>query len=491
MKPWNKISPFLKPLFCRGIPPETITHLTGDSRAVNQGAVFFAWQGRKADGHQYIPEAVAKGAKVIIHEKPLPTYEENCYYVQVSSARAAYAHLCAAYWDFPAQKLYLLGVTGTNGKSSTAYYLYQMWQPFTRAGLIGTVFTKIAQETHPSLYTTPDAGMLQALLAQMVQAGVTHVVMEVSSHALDQDRVAGIDFQGALFTNLTQDHLDYHGSMEAYRDAKKKLFDGLSRDAFAVTNADDPNGAFMVQNVLGARFRYGIKKAADLRARILESTPHGMLIMLRYEGRESPPLTLPLLTQLNVYNALGAALAAHHSGLSWEELFPRLTLLNPLPGRLEWIPLHQQKIAVIDYAHTPDAVEKVLRSLRQLHRGPLIAVLGCGGDRDPSKRPLMGKIAVRYADQVFFTSDNPRSEDPWAIIQAMYADLSLQEKTRVSPIVDRAEAIAAALETAPPKSLIAIVGKGHETYQEIQGKRIPFSDRQHVEAYAQRVASVD
>ncbi|MEN3041247.1 MAG: UDP-N-acetylmuramoyl-L-alanyl-D-glutamate--2,6-diaminopimelate ligase [Bacteroidia bacterium] len=486
-----------------------ITHITADSRVVVPGALFIAWPGKQTDGHRYIPQALEKGAVALLTEKPIEA-PPHVPVIVVPSAREAYAYLTAAWFDFPATKLRIVGITGTNGKSSTTYYLYQLLSGLgRRVGLIGTVFCLAEDEMLPASLTTPDSYDLHRLFRHFIDKGITHVVMEVSSIALDQYRTAGIDFVGAVFTNLSHDHLDYHGTFIAYRDAKKKLFDGLSTEAFALTNADDKHGLFMLQNTPAERYAYTLEGKADFALRLREASLWGIEydLALRYGEVQtkkqdlpliietSESLSAPLLGRFQAYNliaAVGAAFLLERRNDSaslrelWRELTRLSTLLRTLPGRLEPVPLPQGKIGLVDYAHTPDAVENVLRTLRPLIAGDgrLFAVLGAGGDRDRFKRGPMAQIAALHADTVILTSDNPRSEDPLRILKDMIEGVPLTLRQKVLIIPDRAEAIRTAVQLSPPRSLIAVLGKGHETYQEIQGVRYPFSDRDILQSFA-------
>ncbi|MCS6789971.1 MAG: UDP-N-acetylmuramoyl-L-alanyl-D-glutamate--2,6-diaminopimelate ligase [Bacteroidia bacterium] len=459
-----------------------ISHITADTRQVQPGSLFVAWKGKTQDGHRFIPEAIAKGAHAVVYQEPID-FPQSFTRIRVDDSRAAYGHLCRAWFDFPDRGMRLIGITGTNGKSSTAYYIYQIWRGLGRAaGLIGTVFCLAGDEKLPATLTTPDSYELYRLLARFRQKGITHTVMEVSSIALDQHRTAGLSFDGAIFTNLTHDHLDYHGTFLHYRDSKKRLFDGLSPRSFALTNKDDKHGAFMLQNTAASSYYYTLESVGDFYMRLEEVSLHGLSYRLGKAGTpESPSLHAALVGRFQAYNLLAAVAAVYlieQQEAVWENLFSLSTRLIPLPGRMEPVLLPEDKIGIVDYAHTPDAVENVLRTLRGLvSRGELIAVLGAGGDRDRTKRAPMASAAIRYADRVILTSDNPRSEDPQQILSDMEQGIPASHRHRFLRITDRAEAIRTAVLMAPPHSIIAVLGKGHETYQEIQGVRYPFSDR--------------
>lgn len=488
-----------------------IAGITADSRQVEAGYLFVAWKGHQKDGHDYIPQAIERGAVALLTEIPVEV-PAHITLLQAQRGREAYAHLSAAWFEHPARHLRIVGVTGTNGKSSTAYYLYQLLRGLGyRTGLIGTVFCLADEEKLPATLTTPDSYELHRLFRHFVEKGITHVAMEVSSIALDQHRTAGIDFAGAIFTNLSHDHLDYHGTFIAYRDAKKRLFDRLSREAFALTNVDDRHGLFMLQNTAAHRYGYTVESKGDFELRLREATLWGIEYSLgvRYgeiqrKGANMPmlieetgPLTAPLLGRFQAYNLLAAVGAAflleaprkNSQGelhTLWAELARLSTLLQTLPGRLEPIPLGEGRVGLVDYAHTPDAVEKVLEALRPLvpKGGKLITVLGAGGDRDRSKRGPMAAAAARLSDAVILTSDNPRSEDPLLILQEMNAGVPFALRSRVEMVPDRAEAIKVAVQLSPPHSLIAVLGKGHETYQEIHGVKYPFDDRKVLQSLA-------
>lgn len=507
MKSLHELIAVLPGVRAEAWPAVPITQLTADSRQVQPGSLFVAWQGKSTDGHAYVPEALARGAAALVVEKPT-TAPPGIPIVQVSNARLAYALLCSRWFDHPEENLTLVGITGTNGKSSTTYFLYQLWRGLGhRAGLIGTVFCLAEETIYPATLTTPDSYELYRLLRLFADQGITHVAMEVSSIALDQQRTAGLPFAGAVFTNLTHDHLDYHGTFTAYRDAKKRLFDDLAPGSFALLNIDDPNGSWMGQNTPAGRYGYSLQQAADFSLRLRQADLWGLQYELKAhlmptpaQGRlpftgQAPNLHAALVGRFQAYNLLAAVAAAFLSAGQtapekerqdlWHHLAQLSTQLKALPGRLERVPLAGKRLGLVDYAHTPDAVAQVLRMLRSLlpEGGQLIAVLGAGGDRDRSKRGPMAKAAAAFAHRVLLTSDNPRSEDPLAILEEMQAGVPAEMRNRVIRIPDRAEAIRTAVSIAPPHSLIAVLGKGHETYQEIQGVRYPFSDRAVLEAF--------
>lgn len=482
------------------VPDCEVTFLTADSRKVRPGSLFVAWEGHTTDGHAFIPEAIQRGAVAILAETPV-SVPPQVVLLQSTSSRLSYAHLCSRWFDEPQKHLHIVGITGTNGKSSTAYYLQQLWQGLGyRAGLIGTVFCLAGEEKLPATLTTPDSFELYRLLRHFADQGIERVAIEVSSIALDQHRTAGIDFAGAIFTNLSHDHLDYHKTFIAYRNAKKRLFDELSSKSFALTNLDDRNGLFMLQNTAAERYTYSVESLGDFSLRLEGSDLWGLTYSLaldigseKRQGNrarlqvEASSLQAALLGRFQAYNlvaAIGGAflsegpLPEKTAREVWLKLAHLSTTLKTLPGRMEPLFLSQQRVGLVDYAHTPDAIDKVLETLRSLvpPGGKLIAVLGAGGNRDRTKRAPMAWAAAQHADLVLLTSDNPRYEDPMAILAEMYDPLPADLKTRILRIPDRAEAIRTAIQLAPPHSLIAVLGKGHETYQEIAGVKYPFSD---------------
>ena len=442
-----------------------ITHITEDSRAVKPGTLFVALRGVHADGHRFVPAAIEAGARAVLVET-LP--EEQCadvVYIVVSSTAEVLGLTSSALYGHPSQAMQVVGVTGTNGKTTIATLLFRLFRAAGyRCGLLSTVCNYIEDEAVPATHTTPSAPELQALLSRMQAA------------AMAQHRAAGVHFRGGIFTNLTRDHLDYHGTVQEYLRAKKSFFDGLGKDAFALTNADDKNGAVMLQNTRAHKYSYALRAAADYRAEILELYPYGT--QLRIAGVE---VLVRLVGEFNVYNLLAVYAAAALLGMSKEEALRRLSELTAVDGRFQsFISEKRGYIAVVDYAHTPDALVNVLETLSSLRSkgAKIICVVGCGGDRDRGKRPIMAHEAAVRADRVILTSDNPRSEDPVAIIEEMRAGLSPEELSRTLSITDRAEAIRTATMLASAGDLILIAGKGHETYQEIAGVRHHFDDRE-------------
>lgn len=466
----------------RGNASGSIGKIAFDSRQVEAGDVFVAIRGTQADGHDFIPMALERGAAVVVCEKlptPLPT--DGCF-VQVKNSAEALGRIAAAYYGFPSRKLALVGITGTNGKTTTVTLLYQL---FTRlghkVGLISTVGNLIGQKELPATHTTPDAVTLNALLRQMVEEGCTHAFMEVSSHALAQYRTAGINFAGAIFSNITHDHLDYHGTFEAYIKAKKMFFDGLSQQAFALVNKDDRRSSVMVQNTAARVFTYALHAPADFKGKVLANGVQGL--QLEVDGTA---VWCRLIGHFNAYNLLAAYGTAVLLGQKPEEILPLLSNLEGAPGRFDRLTAANGTTVIVDYAHTPDALKNVLQTIQML-RGQegkaIVTVVGCGGNRDAAKRPVMAAIACRLSDRVILTSDNPRFESPEAILADMQKGIPPHAQGQVEVIPDRRHAIATAISQAQAGDIILIAGKGHETYQEIQGIKYPFDDKKIAAEY--------
>ncbi|MDO5074470.1 MAG: UDP-N-acetylmuramoyl-L-alanyl-D-glutamate--2,6-diaminopimelate ligase [Bacteroidales bacterium] len=458
-----------------------ITGLQIDSRRVQAGQLFVAVKGTQVDGHAYIDKALAQGAKAILMSDALPNNRpEGITFVRVENTEQIVGQVATNFYHRPSERLRLVGVTGTNGKTTIATVLYQLFRGFGhKVGLLSTVCNYVDERAVEATHTTPDAIALNALLAEMVEAGCEYAFMECSSHAIHQQRIGGLTFAGGIFTNLTRDHLDYHGTFEAYRDAKKLFFDGLSSTAFAITNADDRNGAVMLQNCRAKLKTYSTRSMADYRGRIVEESIEGMLLDI--DGRE---VSVPFVGRFNVSNLLGVYGAALMLGKTPEETLRVLSTLRPVNGRFEAIRSPKGFSAVIDYAHTPDALENVLTSINEIvnGRGRVITVCGAGGNRDKGKRPLMAQEAAKHSDRVIITSDNPRFEEPQAIIDDMLAGLDSEQMQRTLAIVDRREAIRCATMMAEPGDVILVAGKGHEPYQDIQGVKHHFDDHEEVRA---------
>ena len=450
-----------------------------DSRKVQPGFLFVAVKGTTSDGHAFISKAIELGATVIVCEQLPETVNENITYVAVKDSAQALGIISANFFGNPSEKLKLVGVTGTNGKTTTVTLLYQLFGAMGhRSGLISTVENKIVDQVIPSTHTTPDPIQLNELLKKMVEAGVTHTFMEVSSHAVDQERIAGIRFAGALFTNITHDHLDYHKTFENYIKAKKKYFDELSSDAFALVNADDKRGMVMVQNTKAKKHSFGLKKMVDFKGKIITNSIEGL--ELEVAGKN---VWFKMIGDFNAYNILGVYGAAVLLGEDSDDVLTHLSSLRGAPGRFELVSPGSKITAIVDYAHTPDALKNVLETIAQFRTGneQVITVVGCGGNRDKTKRPLMASIACRLSDKVVLTSDNPRDEEPGAIIKDMQAGILPTEARKTLVLADREEAIKTACMMAKERDIVLVAGKGHETYQEIKGVKYPFDDREVVE----------
>lgn len=455
-----------------------ITGIQSDSRIVLPGNLFVAVRGTEVDGHTYIASAVEKGAVAVVCEEVPSETSSDCTFIRVEDSSDALGKLASAWYGFPSEQLTLVGVTGTNGKTTTATLLYELFRKLGyKAGLLSTVCNYVDDEAIPTSHTTPDPLTLHALLARMVDAGCEYAFMEVSSHAVDQRRISGLDFDGGIFTNLTRDHLDYHKTVENYIKAKKTFFDQLPAKAFALTNIDDKTGLVMIQNTAARKLTYSLRTLADFKAKILESHFEGTDLVIN--DRE---VTVPFVGRFNVYNLLGVYGAAITLGEEPEEVLVALSTLQPVAGRFETIRSVLGYTAIVDYAHTPDALANVLNSIHEVleGNGRVITVVGAGGNRDKGKRPLMAKEAVEKSDQLILTSDNPRFEDPDTIIQDMMAGLTPSDMKRTLCITDRTQAIKTAIMLAQKGDVILIAGKGHEDYQDVKGVKHHFDDREKV-----------
>lgn len=448
-----------------------------DSRKIKDGHLFIAMKGTQVDGHKFINKAIELGAVAILLEDMPEVLNEKVTYVQVASTEEEAGKVATMFYGEPSRKLRLVGVTGTNGKTTVATLLYRIFREFGyKVGLLSTVCNYINDEEVPASHTTPDPIELNCLLAKMVKAGCEYAFMECSSHAIQQHRIGGLEFVGGIFTNLTRDHLDYHKTFENYRNAKKMFFDGLSKNAFAITNADDKNGMVMVQNCKATIKTYSIKRIADFRAKILECHFEGMY--LEINGKE---VGVQFIGKFNVSNLLAVYGTAIMLGKKPEEILIALSTLKSVNGRLEPIQSPEGFTAVVDYAHTPDALENVLSAIHDVldnKGGRVITVCGAGGHRDKGKRPLMAQEAVKQSDTVILTSDNPRDEEPQAIIDDMLAGLDTTQRKKVLTITDRKEAIRIAAMMAQKGDVILVAGKGHENYQEINGVKHHFDDHE-------------
>ena len=472
----NELLKNITPIKIIGNDDVEITGVNIDSRRIKTGHLFVAMKGTQVDGHQFIGKAIELGAISVLCEDLPEVLQEGITYIQVESTEDAVGKVATLFYGDPSHKLKLVGVTGTNGKTTIATLLYNMFRKFGhKVGLLSTVCNYIDDVEVPADHTTPDPIELNELLAKMVEAGCEYAFMECSSHAIHQKRIGGLKFAGGLFTNLTRDHLDYHKTFENYRNAKKAFFDGLPKDAFAITNADDKNGMIMVQNTKAIVKTYSIRTLADFRARILECHFEGMY--LEIDGRE---VGVQFIGKFNVSNLLAVYGAAIMLGKKPEDVLLVLSTLHSVNGRLE--PIHSPEgfTAIVDYAHTPDALANVLNAIHEVldGKGHVITVCGAGGNRDKGKRPLMAQEAVRQSDKVIITSDNPRFEEPQDIINDMLAGLNEQQMRKVISIVDRKEAIRTACMMAQKGDVVLVAGKGHETYQEIKGVKHHFDDKE-------------
>ena len=468
----------------KNIRPESITGDTGieikgvniDSRRIADGHLFVAMKGTQVDGHAFIAKAISQGAAAILCEDMPEETSDSVTYVQVKSTEDAVGEVATQFYGDPSRKLKLVGVTGTNGKTTIATLLYNMFRKLGyKCGLLSTVCNYIEDERIPTTHTTPDPIELNQLLSRMVAAGCQYAFMECSSHAIAQKRIGGLKFAGGIFTNLTRDHLDYHKTFENYRNAKKAFFDGLPKGAFAITNADDKNGMVMVQNTKATVKTYSTQRMADFRAKILECHFGGMY--LEIDGRE---VGVQFIGKFNVSNLLAVYGAALMLGEKAEDVLVAMSTLHSVSGRLDPVHSPEGYTAIVDYAHTPDALENVLKAIHEVlnGKGQVITVCGAGGNRDKGKRPLMAQEAVKQSDKVIITSDNPRFEDPQAIINDMLAGLDAKQMKKVVSIADRREAIRTACMMAKKGDVILVAGKGHENYQEICGVKHHFDDKE-------------
>lgn len=480
-----KLNELLKNIKPIGITGDTDTEITGvniDSRLIAASQLFVAMKGTQVDGHQFISKAIEQGAAAVLCEDMPESVAAGVTFVQVTSTEDAAGKVATLFYGDPSRKLKLVGVTGTNGKTTVATLLYNMFRAMGyKCGLLSTVCNYIEDEAIAADHTTPDPIELNQLLHRMVEAGCEYAFMECSSHAIAQRRISGLSFVGGIFTNLTRDHLDYHKTFENYRNAKKSFFDGLPKTAFAITNADDRNGMIMVQNTKATVKTYSTRVAADFKGKLLECHFEGMY--LEIDGRE---VGVQFIGKFNVSNLLAVYGAAVMLGKRPEDVLVVLSTLHSVRGRLEPIHCAAGYTAIVDYAHTPDALANVLNAIHEVldGKGKVITVCGAGGNRDKGKRPLMAQEAVRQSDKVIITSDNPRFENPQDIINDMLEGLNSRQREKVLSIVDRREAIRTACMLAHKGDVVLIAGKGHEDYQEIQGVKHHFDDREVVEQLA-------
>lgn len=479
----KKLLQVLENCVISGSSDRDVSFLCQDSRQVSQGCMFAALPGTQTDGHLFIREAAQKGASAILFQegcledmRVIGEFSQKTTFVQVPDTHYALGLLADMWYDHPSARMILVGITGTNGKTTTATLLYRMFRQLGyKCGLISTIAYYIDQEEVPATHTTPDAITLNNLLDKMSRQGCTHCFMEVSSHSVVQNRITGLHFAGGIFTNLTHDHLDFHQTFAAYRDAKKHFFDTLPSRSFALINDDDKNGQIMIQNCSARKYTYACRKMADFNARILEHSVDGM--QLGIDGKE---VWSSFIGMHNAYNLLAVYACARLLNEPAEETLRILSSLETVSGRMEYVRGRNDLTAVVDYSHTPDALKNALLTLKELLKPEqeLICVVGCGGNRDKTKRPIMAQTADQYADLCIFTSDNPRFEDPEAILDDMMAGLSTEQQHRHLRITDRCQAIRTAVRTARPGAIILVAGKGHETYQDTKGVKKHFSDKE-------------
>ena len=473
MKQLKELLKYTKVDSIHGSDDPSVHALTSDSRRINKGAAFFALKGENFDGHDFVPAAAQAGASVAVVSNG--RVYEGITTVCVSDTAEAMGNMARVYYDDPTSKLELIGITGTNGKTTTATLLYKLFMQLGyKTGLISTVANYVEEKEIQTKYTTPDVLALNRLLRQMSDAGCQYCFAEVSSHALEQKRTAGLKFAGAIFANITHDHLDYHKTFKNYIYAKKKLFDNLDEEAFALVNADDRNADVMLQNCNAQKHKFAVKSIAEFQSRIIENTFEGM--KLEIDNREVWTL---LSGEFNAYNITAVYAAARLLGIRRQELLPLISASTPVRGRMESFNINGIT-AIVDYAHTPDALENVLKTIQDVKTPAqkLITVVGTGGNRDKEKRPKMARIAYEYSDKVVFTSDNPRFENPTAIIDDMIEALSPQQQSETLNIPDRKEALKTAVMLAQAGDIVLAAGKGHETYQEIKGIRSRFDDKE-------------
>ena len=457
---------------------QEVQGIDSDSRNIKSGYMFIAVKGTVVDGHKFIDKAIEQGATAIVCENIPEDKKTEVTYIVTPDTQLALGQLASAWFNYPSEKLRLVGVTGTNGKTTIATLLYKMFKMFgEKVGLLSTVCNYIDDKPVPSTHTTPDPLSLNKLLSEMVEQGCTYAFMEVSSHSADQKRIGGLDFDGGIFTNLTRDHMDYHKTVDAYLKAKKSFFDSLSKKAFALTNADDKNGAVMLQNCKAKQSAYSLQSMAEFKGKIIESRIDGTTLLIN--NREVETL---FVGKFNAYNLLAVYGAACLLGKEPEDVLTIISALIPVSGRFQT--LSKNRItAIVDYAHTPDAITNVLQSITEVIRGKgeIISVIGAGGNRDKGKRPIMAQEAAKLSNQLILTSDNPRDEEPEQIIAEMKEGLSATQLKKCLAITDRREAIRLAIRLAKPGDVVLVAGKGHEDYQEIKGVKYHFDDREEIE----------
>jgi len=451
-----------------------VNDLVFDSRIAKNKDVFIAQKGLLSDGHHFINKAIDNGAKVVIYDDPSVEVPKNVTAILVENSNAALAKMASNYYDNPSKKLHLIGITGTNGKTTIATLLYDLFKKAGyKVGLLSTVVVKIDKVDYAATHTTPDSITINKYLSKMVENGVEYCFMEVSSHGIDQKRTEGLHFRGGVFTNLSHDHLDYHKTFAEYRDTKKKFFDTLPKTAFALVNIDDKNGAVMLQNTKAQKRTYALKTLADYKTRVLENSLQGMLLQIN-----NKEVWTKLIGFFNAYNITAIYGVATELGLDSIEILRLISQLDAVSGRFQYITSKSGVVAIVDYAHTPDALKNVLETIENVKgkTAQIITVVGCGGDRDKAKRPKMGYIASQLSDQAIFTSDNPRTENPDTIIEEMEKGVNQENVQKIVSITNRKQAIKTAIKLANDKDIILIAGKGHENYQEINGVKHHFDD---------------
>ncbi len=469
-----------------GVPLQTVSGSTAvqvsgvtfDSRTVTSQSLFVAIKGTAHDGHAHISNAIKQGAVAILCEQLPDKLVDGVVYASCENTRRSLASVANQWYDNPSKALKLIGITGTNGKTSVATMAYQLFDGMGyTTGLLSTVDIRIGKNVVSSTHTTPDVLTLNKHLSQMVASGVTHCFMEVSSHGIDQDRIAELSFSGGVFTNLSHDHLDYHKDFKSYRDTKKKFFDNLPASAFALSNADDKNGSYMLQNTKASAYYFGLKSVADFHVKVLEKDFSGMLLKLQHDE-----VWTPLVGAFNASNFVCVYALAILLDVERTDFLPELSTLKGAPGRFQTVQNNSHVTAIVDYAHTPDALSQVLDTITALRtrNEKLITVIGCGGNRDKAKRPLMAKAAVAKSDLTIFTSDNPRDEDPAVIVEDMLKGVPMEANQKHLTVLNRAQAIKTACTMAQKQDIILVAGKGHETYQDQNGERLPFDDTQEL-----------
>ena len=451
-----------------------VVDIAFDSRKAKKDTLFVAIKGTQSDGHTYISQTIKAGATVIVLEDMSTGLDDKITYVQVADSNIALGIIAANFYDNPSERINLVGVTGTNGKTTIVSLLSQMFALLNvKVGMLSTIQNKIIDKVIPSTHTTPDALQLNFLLNEMIEAGCEYCFMEVSSHAIVQGRISGLNFEGGVFTNLTQDHLDYHNTFAEYRDVKKSFFDVLPKSAFALTNKDDKNGLKMLEGTKAKKCTYALKSVADYKCKVLENQFEGMLLNIN-----KVDVWVKLIGDFNAYNMLSVYAVVNQFGFEDYEVLTALSMLTAAEGRFQYFQSQEKITAIVDYAHTDDALKNVISTINKIRTNAeqLIIIVGCGGDRDKTKRPLMAQVACDLSNQVILTADNPRSENPDAIIEDMLAGLDPVQQKKVLVITDRRQAIKTACRLANANDIVLVAGKGHEKYQEIKGEKFPFDD---------------